>query len=89
MFGVPKISNLSRELQKISSRLVRKEALVAGQWKLTEKSFSVVHPGNGENLIDIANCGVKDRVVKMKIYRRLFICKNLRVCKNQLEISTV
>lgn len=60
MFGLPKISNLSRELQKISAKLVRKEALIGGKWKVTEKSLPVFHPGNAEHLIDVANCGARE-----------------------------
>lgn len=72
MFGLPKISNLTRELRKLNPKLVRSQALIGGEWRSTEKVLSVTHPGNGEHLIDIANCGAVETTEAIHSARAAF-----------------
>lgn len=72
MFGLPKISNLTRELRKLNPKLVRSQALIGGEWRSTEKVLSVKHPGNGEHLIDIANCGAVETTEAIHSARAAF-----------------
>merc|ERR1719334_699861 len=72
MFGLPRIANLAKELKKIPSPLVCNKALVGGAWKSTTQKLSVVHPGNGEHLLDIANCGKNETLDAINVAHEAF-----------------